>query len=111
MIELLTSGRRSGERLEFQYANGPSSSTRKINSMPARIGAELLRPRLGVADDGCVLPCVGSESGRVLADRWALKRTPENLPLQQQQYLARSLFAVWQESQYFVIPRACGRTS
>jgi hypothetical protein len=42
-------------------------------------------------------------SGNVGRKAPASKRRPENLPAQPRQYLARSLLAVWHESQYFVI--------
>jgi len=60
------------------------------------MAGELLRSRsrlFGGVDGSRDLRRGGSESERALADVWAPKRTPENLPWQQQQYLARSLFA------------------
>ncbi len=96
--ESLISAQRSGEALEFKWVKGPSSSTRNINSRPVRIAGELPCSLLFADVDGSralpVLPPGGSESERaLLADVWAPKRTPENLPRQKQQYLARSLFA------------------
>ncbi|MDM0109524.1 hypothetical protein QTH97_31680 [Variovorax sp. J22R24] len=86
--------------LEYQYANAPinsrrSNSTRKPMRLPVGLRFSV-RVGTGEVDEG------SSEPGAVLAVVFAAKRTPENLPLQPQQYLARSLFAVWHASQNFI---------
>jgi hypothetical protein len=91
--------------LEYQYASAPSirnnrNSTRKPVRLPEWLRAPSARFSVRVGT-GCVDEA-SSEPGAVLAEVFAAKRTPENLPLQPQQYLARSLFAVWHASQNFI---------
>jgi len=108
--ESLTNGQCAGMRVDSWYVNGPSSSSRKTSSSFARDAVDRLRPWAVRGARGAARG-VESESGNVLADVWAPKRTPENLPLQEQQYLARSLLAVWQSLQYFVMRRGRRRSS
>ncbi|MDL9999309.1 hypothetical protein QTI24_11890 [Variovorax sp. J22P240] len=57
----------------------------------------------GCASLGTLATLVGRPSGKDPAETFAAVRIPENLPAHPRQYLARSLFAVWQDSQNFVM--------
>ena len=57
----------------------------------------------GCAILGALATLGGRPSGKDPAGTFAAVRIPENLPAHPRQYFARSLFAVWQDSQNFVM--------
>ncbi|MDM0035168.1 hypothetical protein QTI33_23740 [Variovorax sp. J22P271] len=108
-------------RVEYQYTKLAAEAKRTKNSdssgTPILEGSAGRGPRVGTgfrsgaragagpAGLGGGTARAARASGKVGRKAAASKRRPENLPAQPWQYLARSLLAVWHESQYFVI---CG---
>jgi hypothetical protein len=109
----------TAERLKYQRTKAPCKSARTINNhtmdtstpggtgiQPMRLTALALRfsrttAFIGNKEEGAASSRYGSR--RVELNAAAGVRMPENLPPQPRQYLARSLFGVWQDSQNFVI--------
>jgi hypothetical protein len=118
---LESGGLRITERPRYQKTKAPCKSASTTNSQtmdtstpcgtgiqPTRLGGRLLFCSRAAAFDGSegggAAVCIHRGSPTVVSKVVVPERTPENLPAQPQQYLARSLLGVWHDSQNFVIP-------
>ena len=63
----------------------------------------------GCANLGVLATLGGLRSGKAPAETFAAVRIPLNRPAQPRQYFARSRFAVWQDSQNFVMAMTASR--
>jgi hypothetical protein len=88
------------------------TSTPCGTGIPAtRLSAEVPWATGSTADGERGVVCIQRGSLMVVSKVVVPERMPENLPAQPQQYLARSLFGVWHDSQNFVIRAFPGQDS